>query len=199
MKTKSISIVLAATVLCGGCATAPGYKDPGEAHTLSRNFTAYDFQQSAQEMVDQMLASPLLLAHLAAFQGGVPMIQIERIKNATYQMTLNLDTLDNMIRMRVLNSGKFRFSADVSTMQMAIGGDANNPLVNPGQVVAPGSHNAADYVLSGSLSEMRDEGGRTKESFYMLSMTLQNKHNGEIDWAGEKTIRKESKRAGLGW
>lgn len=192
-------LLLVPLALAAGCATPPHYEDSTEAHTYSRNFTAYDFQTSAQEMVDQMLASPILAANLAAFQGGRAMIQIYPIQNQTYQMDLNLDTLNNMIRMRVLNSGKFRFAANAGTMQHAVGSDLSNPLANPGQITAPGSHNVADYVLSGSLAEMRDAGGRTRESYYVLSMTLENKHTGEVDWAGEKTIRKESKRAGIGW
>ena len=53
--------------------------------------------------------------------------------------------------------------------------------------------------LTGALSEIKNEVGRTVDQYYKFSMVLKDLRSGEIVWADEKEIRKESVKPALGF
>lgn len=197
------AVGLGAVVLLSGCATTVGYRDAGEVATLNRGFGRSDLQQNVMAMVDSMLTSPGLQRKLQAqFAGRTPTISIPAgaLRNETYQMGLNLASLTDSIRTKLINSGMFDF-IDTTTDEMNMEEmmrDHDSALTDQGQTVAFGTQAVADYQLYGRLVEMQEEGGRTRESYYKLTMQLKNKRTGKLDWADEKEIRKQSKRPGFG-
>lgn len=203
---KTVSAVLlaaAAAVFASGCATTVSYQDPGKASSMTRSFARADLQQNVIAMVDSMLSNPGLQRKLGMqFPGRIPTISIpaKAIKNETYQMGLNLESLSDSIRTKLINSGMFEFvdtTAD-SMVTAEMMRDHDSALVDPNQTVAFGQQGTADYILYGALSEMQEAGGRTTESYYKLTMQLLNKRTGKLDWADEKEIVKQSRRAGFG-
>lgn len=202
MKSVLFSSFAASALLLGAGCSSPSvqYKDATEAHSYSRNFTAYDYQQAAAAMVDSMLSNPNFLANLAEqFEGKRPVISVKPISNQTYQMGLNLDSLNDSIRTRVINSGRFRMVGNRAAVEKELFDDEESVLTNKNQVKGFGNASVADYVLSGTLVEMRDGDSRTKESYYKLTMQLDNKVTGETDWIAEKEIRKETRRRSVGF
>ena len=202
-KTVSAVLLAAALALASGCATTVSYKDAGEASTLTRSFSRADLQQNVIAMVDSMLASPGLQRKIGMyFPDRIPTISIPKgaLKNQTYQMGLNLESLTDSIRTKLINSGMFEFvdtTADTMVMDEMMR-DHDSALVDPNQTVAFGQQGTADYILYGNLSEMQESASRTSESYYKLTMQLLNKKTGKLDWADEKEIRKQSRRAGFG-
>ena len=152
------------------------------AHADGLDLNLSDFRHLSEKMVDEMLESPILAANLAAFQGGSAMIQIDPVRNRTYQMGLDLDVLVTLLRRRLFQTARFRLAADSQIMQFVL----RDSLSRSGQISAQGSLNVADYTLHGSLSERREPGWRD----YTLTMVLENRHTGEADWRGETVIRK---------
>lgn len=199
MKSSTAFSLLSSALLAAlfsGCATPPvTYQDPTEARTYSRNFTAYDYQQAATAMVDSMLSNPNFLANLAEqFEGKRPVISVKPIKNQTYTMGMNLDALNDSIRTRIINSGKFRMIGNRSAVKQELFDDEEDVLTNKSQTKGFGNASVADYILSGTLVELRDGNDKVKENYYKLTMQLDNKVTGETDWIAEKEIRKESRR-----
>src|SRR3546814_13428309 len=64
-----------------------------------------DFENAASEMVNQMLASPLMV-HPKASQGGRYVLAVSNIVNDTTQR-IDTDQLTKKIRISLLNSGRF--------------------------------------------------------------------------------------------
>ena len=201
--TTRVILAATATAVFIGCATPPSYRDAGEVRTLSRNFTHSDYEQTANAMIDSLKSNPNFLANLKEFQaanpGQRPKIAITPIENHTRQMTLKLDVINDTIRTGILNTGLFRFVGNENKVAQRKFKEENGVLVAPGASSGFSNQTGANYLLSGTLTELDDEGGRTKENVYILSMQLDNLVSGETEWAERKSIRKESKRAGLGW
>lgn len=190
-----------AVALLSGCATTVGYRDAGEASTMTTQFSRADIQQNIMAMVDSMLTSPGLDRKLSQqFAGKTPTISVTHIRNETYQMGLNLTAMTDSIRTKLINSGKFDFidTSSDEEMMAEMMRDHNSALTDQSQTVAFGQQASADYILNGTLVEMQESAGRTKESYYKLNMNLINKRTGKIDWADEKEIRKARTKAAFG-
>lgn len=201
MKT-STSLFLLPLVIATGCATPPHYVDPTAARTYSLKFTDYDLQQNAIAMVDSMLASEGLKSKVRRqFGEKVPTITLGRIANETEQTTLNLTALGDAIATRLINADLFDYidAASMNQMAGAVMSTAGNPLVAAQNVIQPGQGESADYLVTGSLIESRDEGGRTRERTFRLTLRLNNLRSLKTDWQDEKLISKGSQRAGVGW
>lgn len=201
-KLLAVAGVAALSALLGtGCSTTVGYRDAGEATTLTRDFSRADLQQSVMSMVDSMLANPVLQRKLGQqFPDRYPTISIPpgALKNETYQMGLNLASLTDSIRTKLINSGVFEF-VDVQADAMLQNEMQRDMVMGASSdVIETGQQAVADYILYGTLTEMRESAGRTKESYYKLTMQLVNKKTGRMDWADEKEIRKQSQRPVFG-
>ncbi len=198
---KNMAIMCAFCMLAGGCATdGSPYRDPGEVRGQTTEFSAYDFQLCASAMVQSMLANYNLDRRLAEqFKDRRPVIAIAPLRNATYRM-IDLRPMVDTIQSALVNSGKFDF-VDRETERIMIDEirhDMDSPLVADGESVGFKTQTAANYLLTGTLAEIRDDDGRTHESYYKLTMKLHNKRTGKIDWSGEKEIRKVGRRALIG-
>lgn len=202
MKTQILIIPVAALALAG-CATHPTYRDAGEARTYSTNFTAYDYEQSARAMVVSLKSNPNLIANVnefkAAHQSARPKISVTPIENHTRQMGLQLDVINDAIRTEIINSGLFRFVGNEQKIANRKFAEENGVLVAPGASSGFSSQTGADYLLSATLTQLDDEGGRTREKVYILAMQLDDLYSGETVWMAREPIRKISQRAGIGW
>lgn len=191
-----------AALLSTGCATGSvGYRDAGEVKTLTRNFSRADLQMSVMTMVDSMLGSPGLQRKLAMqFPNSNPTISIPpgALKNETMQMGLDLVSLTDSIRTKLINSGVFDF-IDV-TADSLLQNEMQRDMVMAAEsdVVSTGQQATSDYQLYGRLTEMREGDSWSKESYYKLTMQLLNRRTGKLDWADEQEIRKESRRPVFG-
>lgn len=199
---SAMGAALAAAFVTTGCATSSvGYRDAGETRTLTRNFSRSDLQMSVMTMVDSMLGSPGLQRKLAMqFPNKIPTISIPpgALKNETYQMGLDLVSLTDSIRTKLINSGVFEF-VDVLSDSLLQNEMQRDMVMGAGSdVIETGQQAVADYILYGRLSEMREGDSWSKESYYKLTMQLVNKKTGKIDWADEQEIRKESRRPVFG-
>ena len=200
---RKVAAVSSAIVLVCGCVSTidSPYRDPGEPRGVGTEFTAYDFQQSAIAMVDSMLSSSVLDEKIKRqFNGSRPIVKVMPVANRTYRI-FDLSGLSQGVETRLLNSGRFDF-VDRNAEKMLIDEkthDDDSVLTGGNEATDFGNHARADYLLSGELIEVRDAYGKTRESYYKLTMKLLNKKTGMIDWSGEKEIRKVATRPTVGW
>ena len=200
---KSIGLSVLALAFAEGCATSPEspYRDPGEVRGGGTDFTSYDFQQSAIAMVDSMLSNAELDRKIKAqFAAATPVVAIMPVSNRTYRI-FDLRGLAQAVESKLVNSGRFEFvdrDAESIIVSEKIH-DADSALTGNAEVSDFGGAARADYLLTGELNEIRDSYGKTRESYYRLTMKLLNKKTGKIDWVGEKEIRKVSTRPAVGW
>lgn len=188
---RSLSLLLLAVCLAG-CSKTLRYQDPAEARILSTQFGAYDLQQCAAGMVDSLLANPALERKLARqFGNAVPVITVVPLRSETLQH-VNTKAMTDSIRTRLINAEKFEFVDPSSDDQMIaeMFRDHESILTDPEQVIAFGQQSVSDYVLNGTLVEMREQGRGVREVYYKLTLQLINKRTGKLDWADEAEIRK---------
>lgn len=207
MNTKIVLESMAfgvAIAIAGGCVTTgeSPYRDPTEARGRPTDFSSYDLQQCAAAAIDSMLSNRGLDQRLREqFPGRRPVIAVTPVRNETYQLGLRLDSMSATIRSRLVNSGKFDF-VDRGTDRLVteeLVRDMESPLVADGEANGFKTQVAANYLLTGSLVEIRDGDGRTHDTYYKLTLNLLNKRTGMIDWSGEKELRKVSTRPAVGW
>lgn len=202
MKNMTFGLAAASAVLVAGCVSSNSspYRDPTEARGTTTGFSSYDFQQCAAAMVDSLLANENLDGRLRThFAGRRPVVSIMPVENKTFRI-LDLRPLTDTIRSRLTNSSKFDFT-DRSVQKLMTDElihDKDSVLVADEQGSKTKSHAAADYLLTGVLTEDRDNDGRNHESNYKLTMQLYNRHTGLPDWSAEKELRKVGARPILG-
>lgn len=186
-----------------GCATPPSYKDATETRTYSLNFTASDYEQTAIAMIQSLSSREDIIANVAAYKkahdGAKPKIIVNPVVNNTRQMTFKADVINDAIKTEIIRNGLFAFVGNEKAMINRKFAEDNSVLTAPGTSTGFQTQRGADYVLTSTLTQLDDEGGRTREKVYILAMQLDNLLTGEPEWAERKTIRKMSQRAGLGW
>lgn len=200
--TISLGLAIFASVLVCGCSTTveSPYRDPTAVRGSTTDFSSYDLQQCAVAIVDSMLANPNLDQRLKdQFPIDRPVVSVMPVENKTYRI-LDLRPMTDTIQSRLVNSGKFDFiERDAENLMISeLVHDAESPLVADGANPGFKAQVAANYLLTGALVEIREGDGRTRESYYKLTMKLLNKHTGRVDWSGEKELRKVGRRAKMG-
>ncbi|MBR4612924.1 MAG: hypothetical protein IKO40_09440 [Kiritimatiellae bacterium] len=200
--TKLIGAAALAAVLAG-CATPPSYRDETEVRTYSDHFTASDYEQTATAMLQSLFSREDIIANVAAYRdahgGAKPKILVNPVVNNTRQMTFKADVINDAIKTEIVRSGMFAFVGNEKAMIDRKIIEDNSILTAPGSSSGFLTQRGADYALTSTLTQLDDEGGRTREKVYILAMQLDNLVTGEPEWAERKAVRKVSQRAGLGW
>jgi len=199
----AIVVLFIGEVGCSSKYESP-YRDPGEMRGRTTDFTTYDVQQCVIALVDDLLSNEELGRRLAAqFPYRKPLVAI-RLENLTYQHSAT-DKLKismfNTIESRLLNSGRFDFR-DRSAEKILVGDtldEKDSVLVDDATSAEWKDAKGVDYLLMGNLLEFREGDGRIHDTYYKMTMKLQNKRTKNIDWSAEKEIRKVSTRAIVGW
>lgn len=192
-------IFLVPLLLVAGCVASSRsvYRDPGEVRAPSTDMSSYDLQQCAAAMVDSMLSNPSLDRKLARqFPGETPTVSVLPIRNETYQPGLNLNSMMDSIRTRLIQSDKFEFVDRTEDARVAaeLVLDQDSPLTDESRAVGFKTQAVAHYLLTGRLVEIVDPDRRQREVYYKLTLQLLNKRSGKVDWIDEKEIRKVGAR-----
>ncbi len=179
-----------------GCASSPTvtYGNPGQVETVTTEFGSTDLQTIAEKMVNSLLASPVLSS------GQHPVLYVHQVKNMTDEH-IDTKSVTDKIRVTLLKSGKVRFTAvnevnDEIIKQLEY--QTKSGIVDPSTAKSAGHQIGADYFLFGEISSIKKSAGRVKDVYFKFTMNLVNIKTGLIEWADEKEIRKQAKKALIG-
>ena len=196
MKTSIYFFVgLTLFAMCTGCATGHGpvyVGNPDDVRPLTTKIEPQDVRVTVEKMAESLVADPGVLE---ATKGEKPVLDIEPMKNKT-QMILDMKSITDSIRMRLIRSRQFRFvdrstsGADITIMDE----QAQLGLTDRRKAIRPGHQSAAQMYLTGELTEMTQTDGRTLHRSYKFSMILKDLLSGEIVWADENPISKVTRR-----
>lgn len=191
--------LLAAISLVAGC-TSTGVRRTSldRERPISTDFDPDDLRSTAEAMVDSLLTSPRVV-DLAA-QDPRPVLSVERLENAT-QQHIDTKNVTDTVRTRLIRSGQFRFKdRTTSGLDVEIINEENREgLADPDQAVQPGQQITTELYLYGRIAEMKSSSRRTTDVYYKITLNLKDLKSGELVWADEQEIRKESKRPSLRW
>jgi len=189
---------LAALAMVTGCASTPTVREVAlDRSPMTSQIEPQDVRRTVEKMTESLISAPGVKE---AVGGARPVLDIEPLKNRTMQH-VDMVSITDSLRMQLLRSGLFRF-VDKSTSGTDIefmDAQAQLGLTDPKKAIKPGQQSAAQMYLTGALSEIKNQAGRTVDQYYKFSMILKDLRSGEIVWADEREIRKESVRPVMGF
>ena len=185
--------------LLSGCTTVVT-EVPLDRTAATTRIEPQDIRRTAEKMVESLLVAPGVKEFVSNRR---PVLDIEPMQNRTMQH-IDMTSLTESVRMQLLRSGMFRFvdrsaTGTAATDVERINQEGQLGLVDPGKAVKAGQQTALDMYLTGTLSEIRNDSGRSTDEYYKFSMILKDLRTGEIVWADEQEIRKAATRAVVGW
>lgn len=178
-----------------GCVSGPGpviVGNPDDTPSITTKIEPQDIRNTVEKMTESLLSDPGVLD---ATKGERPILDIEPMKNKS-QMIVDMKSITDSIRMRLIRSRQFRFmdrstsGADIAIMDE----QAQLGLTDSRKAIRPGQQSAAQMYLTGELTEISQQTGRTVRRYYKFSMILKDLRSGEIVWADEKEISKMTTR-----
>ena len=198
--TGLLAGALAALLVIGGCATTRSIDPESDLHYDA----SYDFTDK-NEIVEALTSSLLATPRLRRVSGEQPVVVTYGVANQTSE---HIDTggITDAIRLELIKSGEYRFLnrrqrdnvLDETDYQYA-------GYVAPEQRVAEGRQLGADYILSGTLRSIEKKQPRqirlSKKRLIYYSMTLEmtDLETGELTWADDVEIARESSQPIIGW
>jgi uncharacterized protein (TIGR02722 family) len=189
---------LAALALVTGCATTPAVREVAlDRSPITSKIEPQDVRRTVEKMAESLISAPGVKE---AVGGARPVLDIEPLKNRTTQH-IDMVSITDSLRSQLLRSGLFRF-VDKSTSGTDIefmDAQANLGLTDQRKAIKPGQQSAAQMYLTGSLTEIKNEVGRTVDQYYKFSMILKDLRTGELVWSDEREIRKESVKPVMGF
>lgn len=200
-KRSLLNVSLAAAMIIGaGCAATAVEVDPNEPFHYDAN---YDFSDK-KRIVDD-LATSLLSASSVTTENDKPVLIVYGVANQTAE---HIDTggITDDIRLRLLNSGRYRFLNRVQRQNLATEVSyQTSGAVDPAQVVELGKQSGADYILAGTLRSIEKDQPRQwrlnkrKMVYYSLNLELTSLVTGEITWADQVELAREASQPIIRW
>ena len=198
-KSLLLSATAILTMLLTNCSTNRiDYVDPEGVDTTSINFNSTDLQTTTQKMVEGMLSSPAV-AKITSNEKP-PVVFFSTIKNETAEH-INTEMLANTVSTEIINSGKFQFTdmSQVQNMKTQIDYQAQSGMVDQKTAVKMGKQIGAEYMLYGSIADLKSVNSDQKSLFFLITLKMINVKTGIIVWQDQKKIRKLQKRSTFGW
>ena len=192
---------LAAAIALSGCAATTRTIDPDSDVHYDASYDFSDKKEIVEVLTSSLMASPRLRGRA----GDAPVIVTYGVANRTSE---HIDTggITDDIRLELIRSGEYRFVNRRQRDNLLEEADYQYAgFVPPEQRVAEGRQLGADYILSGTLRSIEKKQPKqwrlNKRELVYYSMTLEmtDLETGEIAWADDVEIARESSRPIIGW
>lgn len=198
-----MSITLAVMMFAGslaGCAATTRTIDPDSGLHYDASYDFSDKKEIVKTLTDSLLTSPLVRT-----EPDKPIIIVYGIANETSEH-INTGGVTDDIRLSLLKSGQFRFINREQRDNLLKEADYQYAgFVPPEQRIAEGRQLGANFILSGTLRSIEKKQpkqwrlNKRKLIFYSMNLEMTNLETGEITWADNVEIARESSRPIIGW
>ena len=196
---RSVLALLAFSLLAG-CAATTRTLDPDVEQHYDASYDFSDKKQIVQALTDSLLSSPNVVT-----EPERPVIIVYGVDNETSEHISTSGITDD-IRLALLKSGQYRFLNRKQRDNLLEETDYQYAgFVPPEQRVAEGRQLGADYILSGTLRSIEKKQpkqwrlNRRRLIYYSMNLELTSLQSGEISWADNVEIARESSRPIIGW
>ena len=161
------------------------------------NYT--DMRNVAGNVVDKLMSSSLFMNGIAP-----PIFMIAGIQNRTSEY-VDMKNLSDQMRTKLIQSGRVQFvnAARRDELLAEQGYQAAN--ATPETQTAIGRQIGAKYMMTGSLTEMKQESPRqvrvSKQElrYYKLTVEITDLETSLISWTTEEEFARESSKPLIGW
>jgi len=188
-----------ALLIMSGCMATTKNLDPNDDLHYD---ASYDFSDKKQ--IVERLVTPLLTAPVFTIQAK-PVLIVYPVVNETSEH-ISTGGITDSIRMRLIQSGKFRFINERQRENIQQETSYQNQgYVDPAMRVERGRQLGADYILSGTLRSIKKKQPKqwrlTKKEriYYSLDLTMTDLKTGEIVYADQAELAREASQPIIGW
>jgi len=188
MKKLFIALLICPFLLA--CGTKVKRMDVEQVKDVSGSWNDTDSREVAKTMIDECLNGPWYAKALKEKKGAEPVVIVGTIRNDSMEH-INTNTFVEELQRALINSGKVEFVAS-STER----GDLREERLDQDEFSSEETRKAfgkeigADYMLSGVLSDIKDQEGSKSVVFYQVNLKLINIETNKILWNGQKQIKK---------
>ena len=193
------AMLLALATLTGCAATTRSIDPESDTHYDAR----YDFSDK-KEIVDA-LTSSLLSSPGVRTEPDKPIMIVYGVANETSEH-INTGGITDDIRLALIQSGQYRFISRKQRANLLEETDYQYAgYVPPEKRVAQGRQLGADYILAGTLRSIEKRQPRQwrlnkrELVYYSMNLEMTDIETGEITWADNVEIARESSRPIIGW
>jgi len=197
IQTLAISVMALGIV---SCAATTRSIDP---ENTTHYDASYDFTDK-KEIVDALTSSLISSAQVRT-QPDKPIIVMYGISNETSEH-INTGGITDDIRLALMQSGQYRFINRKQRDNLVNEADYQYAgFVPPEQRITEGRQLGANYILSGTLRSIEKNQpkqwrlNKRKLIYYSMNLEITDLETGEISWADNVEIARESSRPIIGW
>jgi hypothetical protein len=201
-RTAILIPVCAGALLLTGCAMFRAKVtdvNVNETRHLDNNYDYSDMRKLTEELVNDILAGDFV-----AKAGKPPILMIPGIENRTKEY-VDTKSLTDRVRTLLIQSGKVQFvnEARREALLKEQGYQAAN--VTPETQVAVGKQIGAQYMVTGSFTQMQSDSirqarvSKTDINYYKLTVEVTDLQTGLINWTTEKEFAREARTPLIGW
>jgi uncharacterized protein (TIGR02722 family) len=187
-------------MLLSACAATTRTLDPDVEKHYDATYGFSDKKQIVDTLTDSLLAAAQI-----STEADKPIIVAYGIDNETSEH-INTGGITDDIRLSLIKSGEYRFINREQRRNLTTEADYQYAgFVAPEQRVIEGRQLGADYILSGTLRSIEKEQPRQwrlnkrELIYYSMNLELTSLETGEISWADNVEIVRESSRPIIGW
>jgi len=166
------------------------YGDSKAVETVSNQFGSTDLQSIAESMTRSLLQSGPII------NGNRPRLTVADVKNKTSEY-IDTGSITKSIRSQLLKSGTVRFVSNIDEMQTQtdeLTRQNQSGLYDKKSTKKIGKMKGADFRLEGEITSIVKKNSGLTDVYYKFSLAMVNIESGELEWADEKEIRKQSRR-----
>jgi len=184
-----VAFVLAFSAGCGGRQVTR--IEPDTTIDLSGRWNDVDSREVATAMIQDCLNRPWLTRHQTdTGSSDRPVVIVGVIRNKSMEH-IPIDTFIKDIERAFINDGRVRVVADAGDRgDIRAEREAMQGNVTAETLKKFGRELGADYVMMGTISQIVDQEGGQKVSFYQTDLELINAESNEKVWIGDKKIKK---------
>ena len=199
MKNYLLPALLAALPLLAGCGgTQVKRMDAGTTVDISGKWNDTDSRLTAEEMIADCLSRPWL-GQASAGTGAKPTVIVGTVRNQSNEH-INTGVFVEDMQRALINSGRVAFVAS-KTERGELRDERLEQDTNASEETkkAHGQEIGADFMLSGVINTIEDKEGGKAVILYQVDMKMLDVKTNQINWSGQKKIKKFVKRSGSAW
>jgi uncharacterized protein (TIGR02722 family) len=176
---------------CGPKAFQKGDYDENveDENNLNDLWSETDMQKSVKELVDSLIAHPMVAGATKR-----PIMIVTKLQNKTSEH-IDTQSVMDMVKVELMKRGKVQFvdkeaREDISDEYNYQG----SGMVNKDTKKGPGDQIGADFVMNGRLDSIVQEIGKDKTVYYKVTLIVTNMKTGLMEWTDNKQMRKKYKK-----
>jgi penicillin-binding protein activator len=191
---KKLSVVVVAigilTVGITGCGTKVQRTEIDKVVDFSGRWNDTDARMVAEEMISEALAGNWL-AEFNKAEGKDPVVIVGTVLNRTHEH-INTDVFVQDLERALTNSGRVRFVSSKTDREEVREEREDQQLGNTeaSTVTAKGHETGADFMLKGSINDVKDAVKGKYAVLYQANLELVDLRTNEKKWYGQKKIKK---------